>query len=231
MTEKSKIIEIFTSIQGEGPYIGVKQLFIRFCGCNLECNYCDTKSLSNEFYLDFTPQELKNNIGEFNLKSVHSISLTGGEPLLWSDFLLEFLPLLKDSFKSKIYLETNSTLKNDLEKIIEYVNIISADIKLPSASGIENSFAEHDEFFRVAMKYNKEIFAKIVFDENILDIEIAHCLKLATKYNLPLILQPKTTGDKVSVDKEKIFEVFNKFLASRPDTRVIPQVHKFLGVL
>ena len=42
MTDKVKIKEIFTSIQGEGLFIGYKQLFIRFCGCNLSCNYCDT---------------------------------------------------------------------------------------------------------------------------------------------------------------------------------------------
>lgn len=227
MTHKSKIIEIFTSIQGEGPYVGVKQLFIRFCGCNLNCNYCDTSAIPNEDYLEFTPEELKNYIEDFNLKTIHSISLTGGEPLLWADFLKEFLPMTKN----KIYLETNSTLKNNLEKIINFVNIISADIKLPSASGLENSFAVHDEFFKTARKYDKEVFAKIIFDENILDDEINHCLKLAEKYNLPIILQPKTADDKISVDKEKIFEVFNKFLTECPNTRVIPQVHKYLGVM
>lgn len=227
MTNKAKIIEIFTSIQGEGPYVGVKQLFIRFCGCNLECTYCDTNGIPNEDYLEFTPQELQKYIEDFNLKTIHSISLTGGEPLLWADFLQEFLPLSKN----KIYLETNATLKNNLEKIINFIDVISADIKLPSASGIEGSFAIHDEFFKTAKKYNKEIFAKIVFDENILDNEINHCLKLAEKYNLPLILQPKTVDDKPSFDKDKIFEVFNKFLTEYPNTRVIPQVHKFLGVM
>lgn len=226
MTNKAKIIEIFSSIQGEGPYVGVKQLFIRFCGCNLDCTYCDTNGGANEDYLEFTPEELKKYIEDFNLKTIHSISLTGGEPLLWADFLKEFLPMVKN----KIYLETNSTLKHNLEKIINYVDIISADIKLPSASGIENSFAVHDEFFKTAKKYNKEIFAKIVFDENILDDEIFHCLKLAEKYNFPLILQPKTTDNKCALDKEIIFEIFNKFLATYPNTRVIPQVHKFLGV-
>jgi 7-carboxy-7-deazaguanine synthase len=230
MIKKAKILEIFTSIQGEGPYIGTKQLFIRFCGCNLECDYCDTKGFADEFYLEFTPEELQNYINSFNLKSVHSISLTGGEPLIWSDFLVEFLPFLKDNFKGKIYLETNSILKNNLEKIINYIDIISSDIKLPSSSGIENSFAEHDEFFKIAKKYNKEIFAKIVFDENILDIELSHCIKLADKYNLMLILQPKMTEDKISINKEKTLEIFDKFLALHPNTRLIPQVHKFLGI-
>lgn len=227
MTSKTKIREIFTSIQGEGPYVGVKQVFIRFCGCNLSCDYCDTNELENQDYLEFTPHELKKYVEDFNLKHVHSVALTGGEPLLWADFLVEFLPLLDN----KIYLETNSTLKTNLEKVIKYVDIISADIKLPSASGIENSFAVHDEFFRTAKNYDKELFAKIVFDENILDDEISHCLKLAEKYNFPLILQPKTTGEQIAFNQEKIFEVFNKFLQVQPNTRVIPQVHKFLGVM
>lgn len=230
MTNKSKIIEIFTSIQGEGPYVGVKQVFIRFCGCNLNCDYCDTSENPNDD-LEFTPEELKNYVEDFNLKSVHSISLTGGEPLIWADFLLEFLPLMKNNLKNKIYLETNSTLKTQLEKIIDYVDIISADIKLPSASGIENSFAVHDEFFKVAKKYDKEIFAKIVFDENILDDEISHCLKLAEKYDLELILQPKMIEDKISPDKQKILEVFDKFLSINPNARLIPQVHKFMGIV
>lgn len=224
---KAKIIEIFTSIQGEGPYIGVKQLFIRFCGCNLSCEYCDTNGLFDGEYLEFTPVELRDYIQDFDLKTIHSISLTGGEPLLWTDFLQEFLPLVEH----KIYLETNSTLKNNLEKIIDKIDIISADIKLPSASGIESSFAIHDEFFKTAKKYDKEIFAKIVFDANILDDEINHCLKLAEKYNLPLILQPKTIGEKIPIEPDRIIEVFNKFLDNYPNVRVIPQVHKFLGVM
>ena len=205
MTSKAKIIEIFTSIQGEGPYVGIKQLFIRFHGCNLNCDYCDTQETNSKNYLKFSPAELKTRVFDFNLAPIHSISLTGGEPLIWSDFLIEFLPLLN----SKIYLETNATLKKDLEKVIKYINVISADIKLPSASGIINSFATHDEFFKVAKKYDKEIFAKIVFDENILDDEISNCVKLAEKYDLQLILQPKMVKNKLLMPTEKIVEVFD----------------------
>ena len=40
---ETNIIEIFSSIQGEGKYVGYRQVFIRFSGCNLHCTYCDTK--------------------------------------------------------------------------------------------------------------------------------------------------------------------------------------------
>ena len=53
MTEKNiaKICEMFTSVQGEGPYVGCKQLFIRFCGCNLNCDYCDTTEFKNAVFI------------------------------------------------------------------------------------------------------------------------------------------------------------------------------------
>ncbi|HNW26550.1 MAG TPA: 7-carboxy-7-deazaguanine synthase QueE [Candidatus Gastranaerophilaceae bacterium] len=226
--ETAKIKEIFASIQGEGPYVGVKQLFIRFSGCNLNCNFCDTDEEDcRGKFPDYTPEQLAKHIEQFDLKNIHTVSLTGGEPLLWADFLKEFLPLINN----KIYLETNSTLNTQIPKIIDMVDIISADIKLPSASGVEKSFALHDEFFKVLQGYNKEVFAKIVFDENILDDEIAHCIKLAEKYKLPLILQPKTQDYELSVSGEKIIEVFDKFLTKYPNVRVIPQVHKYLQVL
>lgn len=37
-----KVVEIFASINGEGPCAGELALFVRFQGCNLRCSYCDT---------------------------------------------------------------------------------------------------------------------------------------------------------------------------------------------
>lgn len=220
---KTKINEIFQSVQGEGPFVGYKQLFIRFCGCNLNCNYCDTEFLTGKIY---TPQNLYQIVNDnYNLKELHSISLTGGEPLLSYEFLQEFLPLVKN--KTKIYLETNATLYKELEEIKNLIDIISADIKLPSCSG-KNYFDLHEKFFQACN--GKTIFAKIVFDENISEQEIQICTTLASKYNFELVLQPKMINYKMSVSSKFCTNIFDKFIKIYPNTRLIPQVHKFLDV-
>lgn len=218
---KTKIKEIFTSIQGEGPYIGYKQLFVRFCGCNLDCKYCDT-----EFYpsdaIEYESDELAHIINRHT--DCHSVSLTGGEPLLYSEFLKELLP----NIKIPVYLETNATLYKGLQEIIDYVDIVAADIKLPSCTGQKELWIEHDEFFRVAQ--NKKLFAKIVFDLNILDEEIISACRLACKYNLELVLQPKMDGMDLRINNGFIEKTLDRFLIEYKNVRLIPQVHKFLDV-
>jgi organic radical activating enzyme len=140
MTDIAKIKEVFTSIQGEGPFVGYKQLFVRFCGCNLDCCYCDTNfspTNSEEYTLD----KLKTIVIEH--ADCHSISLTGGEPLLNTGFLKEFLP----TCPLPVYLETNATLAGEVKEIIDYIDYISADIKLPSCTGGNGLWKEHESFF------------------------------------------------------------------------------------
>ena len=72
-----EISEIFYSIQGEGPEIGKKVIFVRLAKCNLRCKFCDTKyawrgkKLRNE--------EIVDNIKKYSCKS---IVWTGGEPTI-----------------------------------------------------------------------------------------------------------------------------------------------------
>ena len=224
MTNSAKIKEIFDSIQGEGPYIGYRQLFIRFCECNLKCKYCDTDFAPNEGYTAFSPEALKNYITDnFELNKIHSISLTGGEPLLSYEFLREFLPLTD----KRIYLETNGTLFEELLAVKNFVHMISADIKLKSATGMD-TFNLHEKFFRNCE--GVETFAKIVFNGNIEEDEIEDCVKLAKRYNLPLILQPETKDDKINVSTEFIYSVADKFASKYNNVRLIPQTHKFMGL-
>lgn len=220
---EAKINEIFSSIQGEGPVVGYKQLFIRFCGCNLTCEYCDTEFQSGE---SCTPRNLVEKIiSEYDLNTFHSISLTGGEPLLSAEFLAEFLPLVYG--KTKIYLETNATLFDKLDLIKSYVDIISADIKLKSSTGL-NTIELHRKFFEKCRGIRT--FAKIVFDENITRGEIDSCVELAKEFDIELVLQPKMIGNKMSVSPEFCNNILDKFTKEYPVIRLIPQVHKFISV-
>ena len=203
MSDLIKIKEIFASIQGEGPFVGYKQLFIRFCGCNLICNYCDTDYRtvdSTEYRICELIEIVKEN------KDCHSVSLTGGEPLLNTGFLKEFLP----QCPLPVYLETNATLAGELGEIIDYIDYIAADIKLPSCTGGADLFNVHDSFLAVAS--SKVLFAKIVFDENITDEEILKCSKLGAKYGIELVLQPKMNKSELCMDIKNIQVVFDRFL-------------------
>ncbi|MBO6087199.1 7-carboxy-7-deazaguanine synthase QueE [bacterium] len=231
MNNRVKIKEIFASIQGEGPYVGYKQLFIRFCGCNLKCNYCDTEFSDKSDYKEYTAQELAQEVSKY--ADIHSISLTGGEPLLSTEFLKEFLPLIKKMpphpsplplgegadacsivrveppllkggaprsgggilvpITPKIYLETNATLTDKFLEIKPFIDIVSADIKLESATGIKDTFEKHDKFFEGCI--GVETFAKIVFNEKITDDEILKSCELGKKYGIELILQPETVSE------------------------------------
>lgn len=222
MGNSASINEIFDSIQGEGPYIGVNQLFIRFSSCNLNCKYCDTDFKTNS--KKYSVSELKNIIN--NYKNIHSVSLTGGEPLLYSDFLVQLLPVLN----KKIYLETNGTLYTDLKKIIEYIDIVSMDIKLESATGLKSMYNEHQKFINIALENKKEIFLKVVFNENITSDELAQIISLSKPKNLTVILQPEMKKDKLILSGEFINSVYYKLISQYKNVRLIPQVHKFLNV-
>ncbi len=220
MRNKVLIKEIFKSIQGEGLYIGTNQLFIRFSHCNLHCEYCDTDFITD--LKEYNATELSSFVN--NIKDIHSISLTGGEPLMEADFLTEFLPLVNH----KIYLETNGTLFFDLKKIINYVDIIAMDIKLESSSKNGDLFDIHEKFINTAKE--KELFVKVVFDENIKEEEIIKCTALTKKYSVPLIIQPKMNGENLELRTDFINKVFYRFINLYSQTRLIPQVHKFMNI-
>ena len=42
MSKFYKVNDIFYTLQGEGFYTGVPAIFIRFAGCNLRGDFCET---------------------------------------------------------------------------------------------------------------------------------------------------------------------------------------------
>ncbi|OGC09568.1 hypothetical protein A3J90_04785 [candidate division WOR-1 bacterium RIFOXYC2_FULL_37_10] len=247
----AQLHEVFTSIQGEGVYLGERQVFVRFSGCNLSCDYCDTDqalSLTPEYKAEQTPgkhdfKNFKNPISKDDLLKlildlckpnyfVHSVSITGGEPLLQVDFLKNFLPRLKEN-KLKVYLETNGTLSNHLEEIIEFIDIVSMDIKLPSSSGCALNVRDFKKFLEIA--YLKEVFVKVIVTPLSIIKEIEEAAKVVAEIDnkIPFIIQPAAPGKKIK-HLPPISDLFAwRTIAKKhlENVKIIPQIHKALGVL
>lgn len=221
---KGKISEVFPSIQGEGLYLGVAQLFVRFYGCNLQCRFCDTNP---DAFLEYEPQELFEEISLYG-KRFHSISFTGGEPLLQAGFLKEILKITsKEGYKN--YLETNGTLPEALGEVIRYVDVVAMDVKLPSSTEAGEFWQKHEDFLRAALK--KELFVKAVINNSTTQGDIARVAELFQKTGSPsiLVLQPDSNEEPQALE-EKLGSFKDFFRHQKVTACVIPQVHKIVGV-
>ncbi|MFH1202379.1 MAG: 7-carboxy-7-deazaguanine synthase QueE [Candidatus Omnitrophota bacterium] len=220
---KAKIAEVFESIQGEGIYAGTKQIFVRFYGCNLACKFCDTRLTQFDKYSSL---ELDNLLQKFP-KSVNSICFTGGEPLRQKDFLKEILGIVKHR-GYKTYLETNGTLFNELKEVLDDVDTISMDFKLPSSTGLKSFWDEHKKFLGLASR--KDVFVKTVICHSTKkdDLDRAIGLLRSMDLDIPLVLQPNFFETDNSLLR-KISEFQEMALNRLKDVRVIPQIHKYIA--
>jgi len=241
--------EIFSSIQGEGEFAGRRQIFIRLTGCNLNCSYCDTEYAASDCWKvesypgsgEFTVQHqlptLKNitDLVESWCSSFpnlhHSITITGGEPLLHTDCLINLLPQLRGFLP--VYLETNGALPDELLKIVSMVDGISMDIKLPStACNKEDLWDAHSRFLSVAAAVRTSV-KMVVSDATSMDEILQGCniIKNVDK-NIPLFLQPLTSRDgTVAVSAPYLLRLQASASTILPDVRVIPQMHLMMGAL
>lgn len=97
-----RINEIFYSLQGEGYFTGTPALFVRFSGCNLKCNFCDTH---HDNYTEMSCDDIISQLKKLSPSCSH-IVLTGGEPTL--QLTEKFIAALK-SEGYFIQIETNGT--------------------------------------------------------------------------------------------------------------------------
>ena len=240
---KENLIEIFSSIQGEGKYVGCRQVFVRFEGCNLDCRYCDTENTpgshavcqsethagSREFIELPNPLTVDTVAAKINamLQEVphQAISFTGGEPLLHADFI----KALAGQVQAKFFLETNGTLDQQLADCIDVCDIISMDIKLPSIVS-QPQWEAHRRFLAIARQ--KDLYIKLVVAAETTMAEFRQAVNLVaeTAPETLFIIQPVTPfGGCQAASPEQILQCQNYALSKLADVRVIPQTHKMIG--
>lgn len=256
------IAEVYSAIQGEGPIVGLRQIFIRFYNCNLHCSWCDTeaafkntglclieKSPGNRTFYSLnnplTSNDLLEALKPHLLFPHHSVSLTGGEPLIYHKFLQEFLPSLKEKQLLKVYLETNGTLPGALKNVINWIDLIGMDWKIPSSTAEKDYSKEHIDFLRISL--TSSVFVKIIITNETLNEDIIFACKNIADIDsgVPVILQPvtrpvpllatpqitpSTTQLQISPpDPEQLLKWQGEALKYLKDVRVIPQTHKLIG--
>ena len=167
--------ESFGAVDGPGI-----RFVIFFQGCGLRCKYChnrDTWAINAG--LEYTSDELISKISRYkNYFAVSNggVTLSGGEPLLQQDFLLELLPKLK---KQKIHVAIDTSgnfpLTDKMKKIIDLADLFLLDIKCINDEickdlvGVSNKLEL--EFAKYLSDIDKDVWVRQVLVPGITDHE------------------------------------------------------------
>ena len=230
---KAPIIEIFSSFQGEGVLIGQRQIFVRFAGCNLNCNYCDTnESKSEKSGTLMTPQEVTEEINKLLTPDCKTISFTGGEPSLYPEFISE----VSKNFNLNIMLETNGTLPDNID-LIDKLDIVSLDIKLSEhfdGDFDDEIFLNEIKSLNLLMAKSINVYCKVVIlpstkIKSFKEVVEKLSENISNKSDLKIIIQPSSPLGEWKNINFKLFE-FSEVVGQYFEVSTIPQIHKILDI-
>jgi len=253
------LVEIFSSIQGEGTHVGATTLFVRLGGCDLRCGWCDSPHTwkpapecrievgrgSGRFETRANPVSVEDVIAAaeaLDLAAHEFASLTGGEPLLQPEAAGAVARALR-ARGPRILLETHGLATDGLESVIADVDVVSMDWKLSSdvrrasdskRGAVEPFHGEHEKFLAIACRA-PELIVKLVITPTSLDDEIDEAVS-RVEANAPeaaLILQPVTPFGAVreAPSAERLLALCARISSRLAKVRVIPQTHKIYGAL
>ena len=251
--------EMFCSLQGEGLFVGERQVFVRTAGCVATCSWCDTvySKVQTPRFVTHTddgtgkkswrpnPVNLDDVVADVTAfagaHAVTNVSITGGEPLEQP----EFVAMLARELRARglrIHLETAGLHGGALRAVIDHVDVIAMDVKLPSATGVEH-WDDHRGFLETIRDHRdpaRVVFVKVVVDLKGTLAEIERAADLVAEFDrgIPLILQPESGtlfGRRATAETARalldLVDAGARSAARRLDTvRIIPQTHKVLHV-
>jgi organic radical activating enzyme len=253
------LVEIFSSVQGEGPYVGASTLFVRFGVCDLRCRWCDSPHTwhaaarcrleerrgTARFRETPNPVSLADALAALEPLEVAThrfVSLTGGEPLLQPEAVAALAGSLRDR-GPRVYLETHGLATAALDAVAGVVDVVSMDWKLtsdvrreadPPRGAVRDFHAEHQAFLARA-KQSCEVFVKVVVTPATLDSELEALAQGVASVDprVPVIVQPVTPrgGVKERPSAARLLEIAARLERVLRDVRLIPQTHPLYGAL
>jgi organic radical activating enzyme len=250
-------VELFSSVQGEGPHVGASTLFVRLGVCDLRCRWCDSPHTwqaaeacriqvsrgSAEFREIANPVPVAAIVAAaeaLDLASHAFVSLTGGEPLLQPEVVRALAQVLRGR-GPRIHLETHGLAHEALAQVVDVVDLVAMDWKLASDVRREGeSFKEagadfhdaHEAFLRVARRA-PEAFVKIVITASSRDDEVLEAARRIARVDprILLVLQPVTPRGSGTErpSAARLLALAAAAEAILPGVRVIPQTHPIYG--
>ncbi|MBS3816909.1 MAG: radical SAM protein [Candidatus Thermoplasmatota archaeon] len=198
------IVEIFHSVQGEGVEIGLPTIFIRCGGCNLRCEWCDTR-YAWEGGEEVSIEEMMEKVDEIDCSRV---CITGGEPLLQED-ILELIDSLITDYE--VSIETNGSI--DISELVKRDLMVSMDYKTLSSGMHEEMRNDNLKLLR-----ERDQIKFVIADRT--DYEFSSNMIDKFGLNCNVIFQP--------VGNENIKEIAEWVIDDGLDVRVLPQLHKII---
>jgi organic radical activating enzyme len=250
-------VEVFSSIQGEGPHVGARTLFVRFGECDLRCRWCDSPHtwrpaahceieleagsrrrarVANPVALDAIVAAAR----RLGVEGHRFVSLTGGEPLLQPEAAGAVARALR-ACGPRVLLETHGLAEAALAQVVDAVDVVSMDWKLasdvrraadPARGPVADFHDSHERFLRTALAA-PEVVVKIVVTPASGDAEIDEaCARVArVAPGAILVLQPVTPRGAVHERPaaRRLLELAERAGRVCADVRVIPQTHPIYG--
>ncbi len=251
------VSEIFSAIQGEAALVGERQVFVRLTGCNIRCSYCDqpealerrpgpcrieTTAGRRDWAVLTSPLAVDRVVEAVGTLWAqvphHSVSLTGGEPLLQGAVAAR----LVGEFASRrwpVMLETNGTLVPPFRRLVRCLTYVSMDLKLPSVDGERVAPSVQAAFLAEALASGTTTWVKVVVgpdtdvDEFDAAITMVAAASAASPDTVEIFLQPLTPFGPATTapTPTQVLDLHERALRIHPRVRVVPQTHKAIGQL
>ncbi len=252
---KLVMAEVFNSWQGEGGSVpgsafGRRQIFVRFAGCDLRCVFCDSREYIDASRVSRWRYEVEPFTGKFGYKpnpasvdevveailrldtgDIHSISYTGGEPILQVKPLKALMERMKNlGFDN--FLETHGGLPELIKEVAPLTDYASVDIKDETAKATEdwrNLVLREVESIRILKKAGAKVYAKLVVTSGT-KVENVRWYAGLLKGLAPLVIQPK---EPIEISQERLMEFYREAarIMGKKNVGLSFQVHKYLNVL